>query len=178
MVEPRGCYASSRLRAQQTYAQCTLGIHIRQSPSAFPFLTQKSSPPYSINPHNQNSKYRKSRQFGQDSVSNNKGVTNQRNAFILFYARRRIEPQTSWFEARRATTLKPVEPGTSSADRWVLTKATTKLPLRPTTQLPRVLRTYEKHGKSGNRPAGTKKGLLTTNSAPEALEKLGSGGWI
>jgi hypothetical protein len=64
------------------------------------------------------------------------------------------------------------------AHRWVLAKTTTKLPRTPTTKLPRLPRTYGKFRKSGIRPVGTKKGLLTTNFASEALEKVGSGGWI
>jgi hypothetical protein len=45
-------------------------------------------------------------------------------------------------------------------------------------KLPRLLRTYGKIRKSGKRLVSIKKGLLTSNPTSEALEMLGSGGWI
>jgi hypothetical protein len=45
-------------------------------------------------------------------------------------------------------------------------------------RLPRLLRSIEKFRKYGNQPAGIKRGLPTLHPTSEALESVGSGGWI
>jgi hypothetical protein len=66
----------------------------------------------------------------------------------------------------------------SWADRWVLQKLPENYRKGTTGKLPRLLRTYGKYRTSGKELEGTKKGLLSPKPASEALEIVGSGGWI